>query len=60
MKRWIGIVLCVGGVVVALVAALADVIGLGDATVFGPRQIIGTVVGVLVLVVGLVLALRGD
>ena len=58
MKRWMGIVLLVVGIVLALVAALADVIGLGaDVGTFGWRQLAGTIVGGLIVLIGLVVAI---
>ena len=57
--RTIGIIVAVVGLLVLLVSALADVIGVGRFIgTFGPRQIAGTVAGALVLIVGVVLYLR--
>ena len=53
-----GIVLLVVGIVVLLLSLLADVIGLGGNPIFGRNQIIGTIAGAIVTVVGLVLTLR--
>ncbi len=56
----IGASLAVCGGVLAATAALADVIGLGgDPTSFGYKQIIGTSVGLMCLVVGVALLLFG-
>jgi hypothetical protein len=57
-KKTIGIALIVLGVVVLVVSLAADAIGLGGAPGFGYRQIIGTIVGVIVAVVGYVLYSR--
>ena len=58
--RTIGIIVTIGGLAVALVFALADVIGVGtDPTVFGTRQIIGTLVGGVAFVLGLALITWG-
>lgn len=55
------IVLIVVGVLVALLFALADVIGVGrDPGTFGIRQIVGTIIGVVIFVVGIVFLLRGQ
>ncbi len=57
MKRWMGIVVLVVGIVLALVAALSDVIGLGaDVGTFGTRQIAGTIAGLAIAIAGLVVA----
>jgi hypothetical protein len=58
-NKTIGIVLLVVGIVVLALSLLTDALGLGDsASVFGPYQIAGTIVGVIVALVGLVLTLR--
>jgi hypothetical protein len=53
-----GIVLLVVGIVVLLLSLLADAIGVGGNPIFGRNQIIGTIAGAIVTVVGLVLTLR--
>jgi hypothetical protein len=53
-----GIVLLVVGIVVLLLSLLADVIGVGGNPIFGRNQIMGTIAGAIVTVVGLVLTLR--
>jgi len=57
-KRNIGLVVAGVGVVLLFLSVAADVIGLGadSSDGFGTRQIIGTIAGVLVVVVGLVMA----
>jgi hypothetical protein len=58
-SKTIGIVLLAVGIVVLALSLLADALGLGgSASVFGPYQIAGTIVGVIVALVGLVLTLR--
>jgi hypothetical protein len=57
-KKTIGIVALAVGVVVAIVSLIADVVGIGNPTVFGPQQIVGTVGGAIVAVVGLFLMRR--
>jgi hypothetical protein len=57
-KKTIGIALIIVGVVVLIVSLAADAIGLGGVPGFGYRQIIGTIVGIIVAVVGYVLYSR--
>ena len=59
-RKWlIGIGLFQIGLIMAIVSIIADYVGLGGPyLMFGPKQIIGTVVGALVAVVGLVFAIR--
>jgi hypothetical protein len=56
-SKAIAIVVLVVGIVILLVSVFASPLGLGNPA-FGPRQMIGTVVGAVVAVVGLVLLLR--
>lgn len=58
--KTIGMILIVIGVVVAVVSAAADLIGLSGATSvgFGWKQQLGTAVGVIIVLVGVWLALR--
>ena len=58
-SKTIGIVALIAGIVIALVFALADLLGIGShPDVFGQRQIIGIVIGGVVFIVGIVLFLR--
>jgi len=58
-KKTVGIVLLVIGIVILIVSLAADPLGLGGSNaVFGPRQIIGTVAGAIVTIVGVILRLR--
>jgi hypothetical protein len=58
-NKTIGIALLVLGLVIVVVSAAADPLGLGGGNVvFGPQQIIGTVAGAIVAIVGLILALK--
>ena len=57
-KKTIGIVVLVVGIIVLLLSLVADLIGIGRTPIFGSNQIIGTIVGIIVVVVGLVLAFR--
>jgi hypothetical protein len=58
-KKTVGVVLLVVGILVLLVSLLADPLGIGGSPVFGRDQIVGTIAGAIVAVVGLVLTLRG-
>ena len=57
-SKTIGIVMIVVGVVVLIVSVAADSLGLGANPVFGFKQIVGTIVGVLLLLVGAWMAMR--
>jgi hypothetical protein len=57
-KKVLGIVLIAAGLIIAVVFATADFTGLGSHPDFGPSQIIGTVAGVVVFVLGLVVTYR--
>ena len=52
--RTLGRVLLVLGVLIFLVAAAADRLGVGAASGFGWKQIVGVVVGIVLAVVGMV------
>ena len=54
----IGLVLIILGAVVALISLGADFIGIGNLQGFGWQQTLGTVVGVIVVLVGVWLASR--
>jgi hypothetical protein len=54
----VGLITAVVGLVLALLAALADPLGYGGSSGFGGRQIAGVVVGLIVMVVGLALMAR--
>jgi hypothetical protein len=56
-KKMTANALLVVGIVLFLLSLLADRIGIGVPG-FGTRQIIGTILGVLITLVGLVLTLR--
>ena len=56
--KTIGVVLIIIGLVVVAVSLLADMLGIGNWTAaIGPRQLAGAAAGLVVAVVGLVLAL---
>jgi hypothetical protein len=54
-KKTRAIVLLAAGVVIVIVSVAADSIGLGAFPGFGYKQIIGTLVGIGVILVGLAL-----
>lgn len=53
-EKGIGAILLVVGVLLLLVSAAADSIGLGGAPGFGWKQLVGVVVGLVVAATGLV------
>jgi hypothetical protein len=57
-KKTVGIVLLVVGIVILVLALAADPIGIGGNPDFGRIQIISTIVGAIVTVVGLILRLK--
>ena len=54
-NKTIGIILLGVGLVILLRFLVADIIGLGRSLGFGYKQIVGTIVGVIMTVAGLVL-----
>ena len=52
-RKTTGVVVLVAGVLLALVAAAADSIGIGGAPGFGWKQITGVVVGVITAAAGM-------
>ncbi|MBI5838954.1 MAG: hypothetical protein HZB19_02520 [Chloroflexi bacterium] len=54
-KKTIGIALLAVGAVLLIGSLTADAIGIGSATGFGYKQIVGAVAGVIFAVVGFVL-----
>jgi hypothetical protein len=60
-RRSLGFVVTAVGVIVVVVAAFADPIGIGGAEdTFGWKQIVGVAIGAVVAVVGIVLAVGGE
>lgn len=57
-RRSLGILLVLFGGLLVLIAALADVIGIGGGGAFGSRQIAGVAVGALAVVLGALVVLR--
>lgn len=55
-KDKLGLVIAGVGLILALVAATADVFGTGEGEGFGPYQMWGTIIGVLLLVVGMMMS----
>ena len=53
------ILVLVIGIGLLVLSLLADVIGLGANPGFGPRQTMGTIVGVIITAAGLYLTLKG-
>jgi len=51
-KKTVGVVLLVGGILLLILSLLADVIGIGGATGFGYKQILGAIVGIVAAVRG--------
>ena len=58
-KKTLYLGLIVVGVVILVLSLAADYVGIGGGSLtFGPRQIVGTIVGIVVAVAGLILTLR--
>ena len=58
IKKTGGIVLIIVSIVILILSLLADPIGIGGYPGLGPHQIVGTVVGAIVTVIGLVLRFK--
>ena len=58
-KKTVGIVLIVVGIAVLAASVAADPLGIGGGNaVFGPYQLVGVVVGILVVAGGVVLRMK--
>jgi uncharacterized membrane protein len=57
-KRTIGFVLIVLGVIILAVSLAADTLGLGAQMEFGWKQMLGTAIGIIFVLVGVWQALR--
>jgi len=57
-KKIAGIVVLMIGIIVLILSLLADVIGIGGASGFGTRQIVGTIVGAVMTAAGFFLMLK--
>ncbi len=55
VKKTLGLVLLVVGIAVLVLSLAADPIGIGGNPIFGRNQIIGSIVGAVAAVVGVVL-----
>jgi hypothetical protein len=53
-KKTVGIALIVVGAVFIIVSLAADMLGIGAASGFGYKQIIGAIVGVVVAIIGFI------
>jgi len=51
-RRWVGYALAVAGVLLVVVSALADPLGIGEGGGFGWKQTVGVVVGALLVAAG--------
>lgn len=54
-KKTIGIIVLIIGVILLILSLAADVVRLGVSPNFGPIQIAGTVIGALIVVIGILL-----
>lgn len=52
VKRTLGTALLVAGVIIVIISVAADYIGMGAFPAFGYKQIIGAIVGIVMIVVG--------
>jgi uncharacterized membrane protein len=59
-RRTLGFAVLAVGVIVVVVSALADQIGIGRGDAFGWNQIVGVIVGAVIAVVGVIVASRGE
>ena len=58
-KKALYLGMIVVGILILVLSLAADYIGIGGGSMgFGPRQIVGTIVGIVVAVAGLILRLR--
>jgi hypothetical protein len=57
-RRLVGGIVATAGVVVLVLSALAEPIGIGSEDGFGAKQVIGVIVGAAAIVVGLALYAR--
>jgi hypothetical protein len=56
-KKW-GIVLLIVGVALLILSLGADMFGLGTVAGFGYKQIAGSIAGIIIAVIGYILAFR--
>jgi hypothetical protein len=56
--KTVGIVALVVGIVLLILSLAANPLGIGNPSVFGRNQIIGTILGAVAIVAGLILTLK--
>jgi hypothetical protein len=54
-KKRLSLILMVVGIIILLFSLLADVLGIGGYPGFGYKQIIGTIVGAVISIIGFIL-----
>jgi hypothetical protein len=54
-KKALGFVLTVVGIIVLLLSLFADLIGIGGYPGIGTKQVVGIIVGVVIIVIGSIL-----
>jgi len=57
-SKKLGRILIVVGLVGVFVSSMAEPLGIGRGNGFGPRQLTGTIVGALLLLVGMLMAAK--
>jgi hypothetical protein len=57
-QRQLGLIILLGGVILLLISALADPLGIGGGGKFGGKQIAGVAVGAVGVLVGALLVIR--
>lgn len=57
-KKILGAILLIVGIAIVFESLFADFIGIGDGTVFGSKQLIGTTVGAIMMGSGLFLMFK--
>jgi hypothetical protein len=57
-KKGLSLILIVVGVIILLVSLFADQIGIGGYPGFGFKQMIGTIIGLVIIIIGLILQRR--
>jgi len=58
-KKVVGFVLTVVGIIVLLLSLFADLIGIGGYPGIGSRQIVGIIIGVVIIAIGSILHCTG-
>ena len=57
-KKSLGYLLVVVGVVIAVVSLIADYVGIGSRPGLGWQQLLGTAIGIILLLVGIWMTMR--